>query len=83
MKQFNIVSEDGTVDTTKVFFGDEPVAGITNINISIDANDPFIACTFTVMLPKFNIAIDKAEVKLINFELDSAFTKEPAKHSIT
>lgn len=54
---FKIVSEDGTAVNTKIFYGDTKLEGITNLNLSLDAEVGVAMAHFTVIMPLLNIAL--------------------------
>lgn len=54
---FKIVSEDGTAVNTKIFYGDVKLEGITNLNLSLDAEVGVATAHFTVIMPLLNIAL--------------------------
>lgn len=89
--KFFRVESDGTPDNTKIYYGDEEVQGVTNLNIAIDAENPVVMATFTVLNPLLNIKLP-AECTVIEQEhipenvkfwepikpnYDSIFRKEP------
>ena len=54
---FKIVSEDGTAVNTKIFYGDVKLEGITNLNLSLDAEVGVAMAHFTVIMPLLNITL--------------------------
>lgn len=74
MKKFRIVSENGTSDTTKIFYGDDEVQGVTQATISIDAETNLVLGTFTVLSPICNIEVPRNHVRIIEDENFPDFT---------
>jgi len=67
--KFKIISEDGTSDNTKIYYGDVLVEGVTNVNINIDAEVGVAQASFTVLMPVFNIELPLNKVKIIRTQL--------------
>jgi hypothetical protein len=63
--QFKIVSTGGTTETTKVYYGDVEVQGITNLNINLDATEGAVHANFTVLMPLLNIVVPKENLLII------------------
>ena len=67
-KHFRIVSEDGLSHNTKVYFGDEEVKGVTNININIDADSVPLMATLTILEPVCDIKFKAEGVMVVEHE---------------
>lgn len=64
LKKFKIVSTDGLSDNTKIYYGDEQLKGVTNIQLTLDAEVGVTFLTMTVLAPEFDITLNPELVNL-------------------
>lgn len=68
LKKFKIVSTDGLSDNTKIYYGDEQLKGVTNIQLTLDAEVGVTFLTMTVLAPLFDITLNP---ELVNLRIDN------------